>query len=198
MDPKKMSPEELEQFIHRELRALPSRKAPAGFESRLQAKLGAQATRQAFSPERVEQLVHRELTALPLRRAPRTLESRVLAEIERRASVAWYHRSWSYWPAAVKSAFLALGTAVSGAAVLAFYFMGEETDTGALTAAAGERFSGVMALFRIARWMVSYTSDTFASIPPLWLYGSLAVIGFLYATFFGLGAAAYRTLYRNH
>jgi hypothetical protein len=148
--------------------------------------------------EQVEQLVHRELRALPLRRAPRTLESRVLAEIERRAAVAWYHRSWSYWPAAVKAAFLAVGTAVSGAAVVAFALMGQGADSEALTAAAGERFSGVMALFHVTRWIVSYTGDAIASIPPLWLYGGLAVIAGMYATFFGLGAAAYRTLYRNH
>ena len=34
MNPK-MTPEELEKFIHRELRALPARKVPAGFGQRL-------------------------------------------------------------------------------------------------------------------------------------------------------------------
>ena len=32
-------------------------------------------------------------------------------------------------------------------------------------------------------------------IPALWLYGALGVGIFLYVTLFGLGAAAYRTLY---
>jgi hypothetical protein len=32
-------------------------------------------------------------------------------------------------------------------------------------------------------------------IPPLWMYGTLGVGIFLYVTLFGLGAAAYRTLY---
>ena len=32
-------------------------------------------------------------------------------------------------------------------------------------------------------------------IPPVWLYGILGVGTFLYVTLFGLGAAAYRTLY---
>jgi hypothetical protein len=32
-------------------------------------------------------------------------------------------------------------------------------------------------------------------IPPLWMYGILIVGTFLYVTLFGLGAAAYRTLY---
>jgi hypothetical protein len=32
-------------------------------------------------------------------------------------------------------------------------------------------------------------------IPPVWLYGTLGVGVLLYVTLFGLGAAAYRTLY---
>ena len=127
-------------------------------------------------------------------RRPASLESRVLAAIEHQATVAWYHKSWAYWPGAVKAAFLGVATGVSGAAIAAFYLITQGADTSALTAAAGERFAGVAALFHVLRWMASYTNDTIASIPPLWLYGGLAFVAALYATFFGLGAAAYRTL----
>ena len=78
----KMTPEDLEKFIHRELRALPPRKAPAGFEARLQAAVEARLALRTQSPEQLEQLVHRELRGLPLRKAPATLEARVLAAIE--------------------------------------------------------------------------------------------------------------------
>lgn len=194
----KMTPEDLEKFIHRELRALPPRKAPAGFETRLQAAVEARLAVRAQSAGQLEQLVHRELRGLPLRKAPSTLESRVLAAIEHQATVAWYHKSWTYWPGAVKAAFLAVATGVSGAAIAAFYLVTQGADTSALTAAAGERFGGVAALFHVCRWMAGYVSETIASIPPLWLYGGLAFVAALYATFFGLGAAAYRTLYRNN
>lgn len=197
MNPK-MTPEELEKFIHRELRALPARKAPAGFEQRLQAAVEARLALRATTPEQLELLVHRELRALPPRRAPRSLETRVLAAIEHQATVAWYHKSWAYWPAAVRAAFLAVGTGVSGAAITAFYLMSREADPGALTAAASERFAGAKALFHVFRWMVGYTSETIGSIPPLWLYGGLAFAATMYVAFFGLGAAAYRTLYRNN
>lgn len=192
---KKMTPEELEQFIHRELRGLPPRKAPAGFESRLQAVIEARAA--TPSAEKLEQLVHRELRSLPLRKAPRSLESRVLAAIEQQATVAWYHKSWSYWPAAVRAGFLGLATALSSIAIAAFYLMSQGAEASALTSAAGERLAGFMALVHFFRWMTAYASDTIASIPPLWLYGGLAAVATLYATFFGLGAAAYR-FYRNH
>ena len=194
----KMTPEDLEKFIHRELRSLPPRKAPAGFETRLQAAVEARLALRTQSAEQLEQLVHRELRSLPLRKAPSTLESRVLAAIEHQATVAWYHKSWTYWPGAVKAAFLGVATGVSGAAIAAFYLITQGADSSALTAAAGERFAGVAALFHVIRWIATYTSDTIASIPPLWLYGGLAFVAALYATFFGLGAAAYRTLYRNN
>lgn len=194
----KMTPEDLEKFIHRELRALPPRKAPAGFEARLQAAVEARLALRTQSPEQLEQLVHRELRGLPLRKAPATLEARVLAAIEHQAAVAWYHKSWTYWPGAVKAAFLGVATGVSGAAIAAFYLLTQGADTGTLVAAGGERFAGVAALFHVLRWMVGYVSASIASIPPLWLYGGLAFVAALYATFFGLGAAAYRTLYRNN
>ena len=37
---------------------------------------------------------------------------------------------------------------------------------------------------------VDFTSQMVGSIPSLWLYGGLAVVAALYATFFGLGAVA--------
>ena len=194
----KMTPEDIEKFIHRELRALPPRQAPAGFETRLQAAVAVRLALHAATPEQLEQLVHRELRALPPRRAPRSLESRVLAALEHQAAVAWYHKSWAYWPAGVRAAFLALGAAVAGAAVIGFYLLSQGAAASRLTTAAGERFAGAAALFRVFRWIVSYTSDTFASIPTLWLYGGVALVATLYAAFFGLGATAYRTLYRNN
>lgn len=194
----KMTPEELEQFIHRELRALPARKAPAGFETRLQAAVEARLAVGARSPEQLEQFIHQNLRALPARKAPRSLESRVLAAIEQQATVAWYHKSWAYWPGAVRAAFLALGTGISGAAITAFYLLSQGADFSSLATATSDRLAGVTALLRVFTWIVSYTTETVAAIPPLWLYGGLAFVAALYAAFFGLGAAAYRTLYRNN
>ena len=190
---KKMTPEELEQFIHRELRALPPRKAPAGFEARLQAAVEARAVSQAQSSEQLEQLVHRELRGLPGRRAPQTLEARVLAEIERRATIAWYHKSWSYWPAAVRTVFLVLGTAFAGAAVTAFYQLSQGAGASALSSAAGDRLSFFSKAYQVAVWVTDFTAHLIGSVPLAWLYGGGLVVVLMYATFFGLGATAYRS-----
>jgi hypothetical protein len=198
MDPTKMTPEELEQFIHRELRALPLRKAPAGFEARLQSKLDALQIQSALSPGQLETLVHQELRALPLRRAPRTLESRVLAAIEQQAMIPWYHKSWSYWPAAMRATFLALATGVTGAVGVAFAVGLNGVEQSGMVAQAGERLSFLSGIYHVAAWVVDLGAQVISGIPPLWLYGGAAAVGLMYATFFGLGAFAYRTLYRNN
>lgn len=194
---KKMTPEELEQFIHRELRALPPRKAPAGFEARLQAAIQERTAQPALSPERLEQLVHRELRALPPRRAPRSLEARVLTALEHQAAVAWYHKSWTYWPAAVRAAFLAVASGTTAATLAVFYLMFNGVDTGALVASAGERLSFFAKIYHTVAWIAQFAANVVGNIPALWLYGGVALVAALYATFFGLGAAAYRTLYRR-
>jgi hypothetical protein len=205
-DEPNMSPEELEQFIHRELRALPPRKAPADFEARFQAKLAARqaqgasasasASQATLSSEQLEQLVHRELRALPPRKAPRTLEARVFAAIEQRNAIAWWHKSWSYWPAGVKAAFAFVATAFAGTITAASYSLFAGVNPETVAAEAGERLNFFAKLWHAATWTVDLVSGLIGSIPPLWLYGGLAFIAMLYATFFGLGAFAYRALSR--
>ncbi|MFZ5495326.1 MAG: hypothetical protein ACOZE5_08315 [Verrucomicrobiota bacterium] len=194
----KLSPEELEKFIHRELRALPPRKAPMGLEARVLAAVGTRAGQQALTPEQAEQLVHRELRALPLRQAPASLEARVLAEIERRAAVAWYHKSWAYWPAPVRAAFLALGTVVAGATVAAFYLLSQGAAAEAVAQEVATGFGWVTRIAGAVAWTGHFIRQLAGGIPPQWLYGGLAFIAAMYATFVGLGTAAYRYLYRNN
>ncbi len=195
---KKMTPEELEKFIHRELRALPPRKAPAGFAARLQAAVAARTAVPADASVQLEQLVQRELRALPARKAPATLEARVLAEIERRATVAWYHRSWSYWPAAVRAAFLVAGTVFAGAAITAFYRLSQGAAAETVAHEVGSGFGWISRLVAAGGWTVNFIQQQVAAIPSLWFYGGLAFLAAMYATFFGLGTAAYRYLYRNN
>ncbi len=196
MNPDKMSPEELEKFIHRELRALPPRKAPAGFEARFQAKLEARQASSALSPEQLEQLVHRELRALPLRRAPRTLETRVFAAIEQRQAIAWWHKSWSYWPTPVKTVFAFVAALFAGALVAASYKLLAGTTPETVVAEASGHLGIFTQLWHAGAWTVDLLSDMVGSIPSLWLYGGLALVATLYVAFFGLGAFAYRALYR--
>jgi hypothetical protein len=133
----------------------------------------------------LEPVFDRALRELPLRRAPTSLESRVLRELERRAALPWWRRSFTHWPLMARAAFLVIcgasavlaivGAATAAADVRSLYWARE---IGALMASGGSLL-GLLA--RIA--------------PPLWLYEGIAVCGVLYAALFGLGAVLYRTLY---
>jgi hypothetical protein len=137
------------------------------------------------SNDPLEPVFDRALRELPLRRAPASLESRVFCELERRATLPWWRRSFTHWPLTARAAFLAIcgasaGLAITGGAtatadVRSLYWARE---IGALMASGG---SLVTPLARIA--------------PPPWLYEGIAVCGVLYAVLFGLGAVLYRTLY---
>lgn len=151
-----------------------------------------------MTPEELEQFIHQQLRGLPTRKAPRSLESRVMAALEHRASIPWYHKSWSYWPAAVRAAFMAVGTGVAGAAVATFYLITVGVDVSAVATEVGSHFTWVTAIFGAAAWTFNFVNYLVGSIPPVWLYTGLATVAALYAAFFGLGAAAYRALYRNN
>jgi hypothetical protein len=151
-----------------------------------------------LNEKELEQVIHATLRALPNRRAPGTLEARVLAEVERRATIAWYHKSWSYWPAAVRAAFLVLGTAFAGVAVTAFYQLSQGVASGAVAHEVATGYGWLTRIAGAADWTVTFAQQMVAGIPSLWLYGGLAFVVAMYATFIGLGTAAYRYLYRNN
>lgn len=151
-----------------------------------------------MTPEELEKFIHQQLRGLPVRRAPVSLESRVFAAIEQQAGIPWYHKSWNHWPAAVRALFLVSATLVTAGVIAAFYLMSREVDAISLAAGATHRFVLVTQIYNVGAWMVDFAGRIVGNVPPLWFYGSVATLAALYATFFGLGAAAYRTLYRRN
>jgi hypothetical protein len=151
-----------------------------------------------MTPEELEKFIHRELRGLPVRHAPPALEGRVLAAIEQRAAIAWYHKSWSYWPAAVRALFLAVITALAGSAITAFFLLMQSPEPGLVWQEISRRCEVLTSLYHAVAWTVGFAGQMISRIPPLWLYGSLAFIVTLYVLFIGLGATAYRVLYRSN
>ena len=146
------------------------------------------------SGEKLEGLLRRELSALPLRRAPGTLESRVFGELARREARPWWQRSFANWPMAPRVAFVLVCVALIGATFLsgvsAVVGVRSLSEVGALLLAWMQPALAVIAsVGGMAALLVRV-------IPPLWIYGGLAVGATLYVILFGLGAAAYRMLYR--
>ena len=118
--------------------------------------------------------------------------------IEQRAAIAWYHKSWNHWPAAVRAGFLAIATGVSGAAVAAFYLLAHGDEAAELSRGAASKMHWLTGVGSVASSVSDFLGLVVRNTPPLWLYGGIAFVAMMYVTFFGLGAAAYRTLYRSN
>ena len=143
--------------------------------------------------QKLEQVLHQALSGLPPRRAPASLESRVAEQLARRASQPWWRASFSNWPVAARVTFI-LVCAVLGAGTIlggVSAYLGNHSfdEASALLLSWAQPFLTVVSS---AGGLVALLLHV---IPPLWLYGIFGVGVFLYVTLFGLGAAAYRTLY---
>ena len=137
------------------------------------------------SHEAQERLLDRALHDLPLRRAPPTLESRVIRELERRAALPWWRRSFAHWPLLARAGFLVICVALIRLAFL-----------GGATAVTGVRsLSWVREVGGLAASGANLIAVLARIQPPAWAYAGIGVCAVLYAILFGLGAAVYRALY---
>lgn len=147
--------------------------------------------------QRLEHLVHNALRDLPPRKAPATLESRINAEIARRAALPWWRRSFVHWPVSARIGFLVVCAAI----VRALFVVSGWIHEGFTAAQTRAEFEPEVGLARLCGRLLATTGDVFATlvanVPPLWLYGGAAILAALYLTLFGLGAAAYKTLYSS-
>jgi hypothetical protein len=160
-------------------------------------KLTSDARMNPQDEQNLERLIHRTLRDLPNRRAPGTLEQRVLAEIERRGALSWWRQGFAHWPVPARVTFLILSGGFAKLAIMAAVWAFAGFDSLQFQQAFATPYAWMDAGLAVVRAFGDFASVTVRSIPPLWIYGGLAVIGALYVTLFGLGAAAYRTLYAS-
>jgi hypothetical protein len=147
------------------------------------------------SEKKLEELVDRTLRALPVRRAPKDVQVRVLAEIERREALPWWRNNFTRWPLAARGGFLIASYGFVKLAFAAVMWLTEalrsSQTTGALNPAMHWMHESASAISTIA----DVAADVLRAVPSYWLYGGASVALALYVALFGLGAAAYRTLY---
>lgn len=130
----------------------------------------------------MERQLDRLLRALPPRRAPSSLEARVLGQLERRAALPWWRRSFAHWPLPARAAFLVVCVASIRLAFL-----------GSTTAAAGVRSLSWARQVGMLASSVGHLAALMApTAPPGWLFEGVAFCAVLYVVLFGLGAAVYR------
>ena len=143
--------------------------------------------------QKLEQVLNQALHSVPPRRAPMSLESRVINELARRAALPWWRASFSNWPVAARVGFVLTCAALIAATVLGGVsaYLGDRP----LSEASAVVLAWVNPFLTIISSAGGLVAVLYRVIPPLWLYGGLGLGVFLYVTLFGLGAAAYRTLY---
>ncbi len=143
--------------------------------------------------EKLESLIHRTLRDLPHRRAPATLVSRVFGELQRRAELPWWRRGFAQWSPATRFSFVIVSVAAMTLmlwnAPRPFEKLRLLSD---LNSFAFSWVQPVMALGGSARQLSAVLANV---IPAAWMYIALGVGAMFYVILFGLGAAAYRTLY---
>jgi hypothetical protein len=145
------------------------------------------------SEQQLERALNQAFSGLGWRRAPGTLEARVVQELERRAALPWWRVSFAHWPVVPRVAFVMVCAALVAATILGgvFAFLGDRS----LNEVAGLVLSWANPFLAVMSSAGGIAALLVRIIPPLWLYGGLALGIMLYVALFGLGAAAYRTLY---
>jgi hypothetical protein len=145
--------------------------------------------------EKLERLIHETLRDLPRRRAPGTLEQRVMAEIERRAALPWWKQGFAHWPMPARAGFILAAGGVAKLALMAVVWILAGVNNVPFQEAFATQLAWIDTVGVVGHALTDFVSATIRGIPPLWLYGGLALVASLYTALFGLGAAAYRTLY---
>jgi len=149
-----------------------------------------------LNPDKLEQRMHAALRALPDRRAPASLAARVQAEIERRAAIPWWHKSYAYWPQWARGTFLAgAGTFVMALLVFVTVSFAGGLDTSRPAGPLASWIEFARRAYGVGVWIGDLVSLIAGSVSPLWLYGGLAAVVAMYLSLFGLGATAYRFLW---
>ncbi len=146
----------------------------------------------------LERRVGRALRELALRRAPPSLESRVLEELGRRAALPWWRRSFATWPHLARSGFAVTCGSIAAALLAATWpwaHGGASAGAGVLSAGSLLWLPGVRSALTLLDVGRELNASLLRVVPLEWLYGAMAAGAILYVALFGLGAAAYRTLY---
>lgn len=144
---------------------------------------------------KLEQAIHRTLRDLPDRRAPGSLEERVLAELERRAALPWWKRSYVHWPLPARCAFLLGSAVVLKAVIMATIWVMVGFEAGPYNTAFSSSYAWFQALGDLAGSVVEFVSAVLSTIPRFWLYAGGICLAAMYTTLIGLGAFAYRVLH---
>ena len=139
----------------------------------------------------LEQYIGKLLRAQPLRQAPASLQARIEQQLAFQAARPWWVQGFSAWPSLARILF-----AIVSAALVALTYL--TTDRLSWISQALQQ-SSIANSARAGAQMFANLGHALQTlggmVPSAWLYGGAGVALFLYAALFGVGAAAFRTLF---
>jgi hypothetical protein len=144
--------------------------------------------------EQLERFIGRVLRDQPPLQAPAGLEANVLREIERRAALPWWRKSFMHWPQLARIAFIVASFGVVKLALDAFVWLTVSLRASNVATAIEQPVGWVHTISSIGRSLGTAAEALVSAIPPLWLYSGLLLGLAMYVALFGVGAAVYRTL----
>lgn len=145
-------------------------------------------------PDKLEAALNQMIKGLPNRKAPAGLQSRVFAELNRRAALPWWRKSFAYWPVAIRAAFF-IGSAAAVAVLVAGLFILLRTPAAAQSLAGAEQpFAWLRQIGDAYASIRTSVQHSLSYIPALWLYGAIGAIVIGYASLAAIGAATYRVV----
>jgi hypothetical protein len=141
--------------------------------------------------QQLEQYIGKLLRAQPLRQAPASLAARIEQQLALQAARPWWVQGFSAWPWLARILF-----AIASAALVALTYLTtdrlswiseslQQSSIANATRAGAQMFTNLGHALQTLGGM----------IPAAWLYAGAGVALLLYAALFGLGAAAFRTLF---
>ena len=152
--------------------------------------------RQSAPDERqLEQFIGSVLRQQPLRQAPATLESRVLRELELRGTKAWWQLGFSRWPWAARALCVPVGAILVWLSFLSTARLLSLWQAIQVSAPASAAQSGVRWFETLGQALQTIGNLVTHAVPQWLIYGGAGAALLMYAAFFGLGAAAFRTLF---
>lgn len=141
--------------------------------------------------QELEQYIGKLLRAQPLRQAPASLATRIEQQLALQAARPWWVRGFSAWPWLARILF-----SIASAVLVALTYL--TTDRLSWISEALQQSSLANATRASVQMFTNlgHALQTLGGmIPAAWLYGGASVALVLYAALFGVGAAAFRTLF---
>lgn len=118
----------------------------------------------------------------------------MLAELARRAALPWWRKSFAHWPPAARALFVVAALFVAKLAVSGAIWLFSGLEVAQYRTIFATEIGWLESARTLGHAVSSFLDILARNIPPLWIYGGLALCVAAYAAIFGLGAAAYRAL----